>query len=660
MPPSVLAGLILHKSRRRAERFAAPARSRRLTEQSLLKQTGSSDLSELWTSLEQRPYPAWTSDPGADHERLCPQDRQRILDAAERALARQVDLLGSGLTELGRPVDWSRDPKTGRTWPGGFAGGIDFADLDRSSDVKLPWEISRLQWLMPAAQAYLLTGEERYAAGVRELLDEWIAANPYAHSVNWCVAMEPALRIMTWTWLFHVLSGSTAWTDPGFRRRFLTSLYLHGDFVERNLERSDVNGNHYTADAAGLVFAGLFFGQGRRSERWSRVGWQILSEEIGRQVFEDGVDFEASTAYHRLVTELFLLPALYRERLGLDVPIAYRERLIAMARFAQAYSRTDGTVPLWGDADDARALPLGGQPINDHRYLGGLVAAAWDVDELSEAFSGPLDEILWLLGPEAAGKLPPGKSVSVARSIAFPDGGVYIMRSADDHVFIDCGPVGLAGRGGHGHNDCLSFDAVLDGVHLVTDCGSYVYTASPELREAFRSTPFHNTPTVDRLEQNRPSSPPSLWQLTYDAVPDVDVWETSEQVDRFRGSHAGYQRLDVPVTPVRTIELHRDAHRLSIRDEFVADGSHRLCVPFHLGLGVAAEELGPGRWRLDAGGRSFVFAASPGEWQIRLRPAWVSPSYGVRKPISCLELSHEGKPQTLTVVIEPMPGDGHG
>ena len=48
-----------------------------------------------------------------------------------------------------------------------------------------------------------------------------------------------------------------------------------------------------------------------------------------------------------------------------------------MARFAAAYTRPDGTSPAWGDADDARALPLGGQQLGDHRYLGATMAAAW-------------------------------------------------------------------------------------------------------------------------------------------------------------------------------------------------------------------------------------------------------------------------------------------
>ena len=94
-------------------------------------------------------------------------------------------------------------------------------------------------------------------------------------------------------------------------------------------------------------------------------------------MFADGVDFEASTAYHRLVLELFLLPALQRLKLGLDVPDAYASRLRRMAAFTAAYCRADGTSPLWGDADDGRVLPFGPQAWGDHRYLVGQVGLAF-------------------------------------------------------------------------------------------------------------------------------------------------------------------------------------------------------------------------------------------------------------------------------------------
>ena len=139
--------------------------------------------------------------------------------AAGDALARRVSLLGSGPVQLGTPIDWHRDFKSGFAWTETYTRRIDYADLDRSNDVKVPWELSRLQWLLPAGQAYALTGDERYARGAREILDEWIAGNAYMRGVNWAIAMEPALRLLSWTYLFHTCAHSDAWRDRGFRLR---------------------------------------------------------------------------------------------------------------------------------------------------------------------------------------------------------------------------------------------------------------------------------------------------------------------------------------------------------------------------------------------------------------------------------------------------------
>src|SRR5207253_1318533 len=161
--------------------------------------------------------------------------------------------LGSGPVSLGTPVDWHRDFKTGFDWPLAYAKRIDYLNRERASDVKVPWELSRLQWLIPVAQAYLLNREERCAAAARDLLMEWIGSNPCAVGINWAVTMEVALRIVTWTFLFHVFNGSSSWSDRSFRLAFLRTLFMHADYAERNLERADVNGNHLDADAVGLV-----------------------------------------------------------------------------------------------------------------------------------------------------------------------------------------------------------------------------------------------------------------------------------------------------------------------------------------------------------------------------------------------------------------------
>lgn len=632
-PPEIIIWYVFHMLSNYLEQFRGPLRAGRFNKSNLLKITEFNDFDKLWVYLAQRPYPALGEGQDiSNYDIVCPGDRERIMRAADEAMEHRVNLLGSGPVDLGEKIDWSKDYKTGIAWKQAYFRKINYNNPDLPSDVKFPWEVSRMQWLIPVGQAFLLTHEERYAVAVREVLDDWIDNNPYACSVNWACTMEAAMRILTWTWFFHVFYQSRAWAETDFRIRFLCSLYLHGDFTRRHLERSDINGNHFTANAAGLVFAGLFFCKGKASKYWQCLGWKILKNEISRQVYLDGVDFEASLAYHRLVMELFLLPALYRELLGLNIPETYRERLIAMARFIASYSRNDGSTPLWGDADDARPLPFAGQnQINDHRGLIGSVGAAWGVPELIQIFSGPRTEVFWLLGTNAAQSLPDTETpLLTIKSQGFPEGGFYVMRNDRDHVFIDCGPVGLAGRGGHGHNDCLSFEAVLDGVHLINDCGAYVYTASYSERNLFRSTSYHNTPQIDGEEINRFVHPGDLWRLHNDAIPNVRKWETSFTRDIFVGSHTGYQRLKNPVTPERTIVLDHQSHSLVVEDRFEGEGEHGIKIPMHLAPGVNVQIIDACSLLLSSQKQDFLLNWSDiQDWKLSLEPGRVSFRYGI-------------------------------
>ncbi len=655
-PPRVILRRLGDELRAEVERFLAPARARRMTGARLARLFSLPDLDALWEHLEQNSYvsPAVPVDTGT-YDQLCPGDATRIIEQAERALRHEVDLLGSGPIPLGEKVDWLKDYKTGVRWPLAYIRSIEYNNPEQPSDVKFPWEVSRLQWVIPAGQAYILTGNEKYAVAVRDLLSHWIEENPYAGSVNWACTMEVALRIISWSWLFHVFRKSAAWRDPAFRERFLCTLYLHGDFTARHLERSDINGNHYTADAAGLVFAGLFFEGCEQAVRWLDTGWQILQEELPRQVSTDGVDFEGSIAYHRLVLELFLLPALYREKRGYETPRFYRERVIAMARFTEGYTQPGGNAPLIGDADDARVLPFGGQGINDHRYLLGIVGTAWEVDELQTAFSGSRAEIVWLLGDEAAKTLPDRGEPDSGSSIAFPEGGYYILRQGRDHVFVDCAPVGLAGRGGHGHNDCLSFEAVIAGVKLVSDCGAYLYTASYEERNRFRSTACHNTPIVDDEEINRYIRPDYLWNLHYDALPEVLIWEPGKEKTVLQATHGGYRRLVPPVRVERTMILDHERHELEVGDLFEGEGEHRIEIPLHIAPGVTTK-LDEKGWVIlkAANGKSFRLHWQGDGFNLEMDVGRVSPSYGRTVPCVRLTWKYHGKlPASFAFKLTP-------
>lgn len=648
--PRYVIGRALEEGERELDRWLAPVRERSLDSRRLLALARASSVDELWTRLRKRPYPAWIRgvDPVAV-DRLEPGESERIRAAARRACARTIDLLGTGPVRLGRPIDWARDYRVGMGWPGGFARSIDYVNRDRPSDIKVPWEISRLQWLIPIGQAYLLDANEEYARAARDVLEEWIDGNPLAYTVNWSCTMEAAIRLFTWTWLFHVFADSPSWRDEAFRVKYLASLYLHGDFTLRHIEKADINGNHYTADLAGLVMAGHFFGDVGDAGRWQDAGWKGLVEEIEKQVFPDGVDFEASVPYHRLVFELFLWPALFRRACGASVPESYMRRLRTMAQFTAAYSRNDGSSPLWGDADDARALPFGGQKLGDHRYLIGLTALAFGDAELGARFSGSRSEMIWIFGPEMSATLPTVSARAVP-SAAFPHGGVYVMRAGDHHVFIDCGPLGLAGRGGHGHNDALSFEAWLCGAPVVIDRGSFVYTASFDKRNEFRSTSSHNTPSVDLAEMNR-FDPDNLWNLQNDARAECTNWQSEEAQDLFAGRHQGYRRLGVGVA--RRIRLEKQSGGLEIVDTIEGQGEHEVIIPLHLAPDVVVESDSE-KIRLRSAGRGFSVTASGEGWQLVIEPTTISPSYGVLKASHRLVWKgRKALPATLTVIIRP-------
>jgi len=658
-PPSYIAKRLWIEACRQIERKEAPKRAEKFTGPQLLTVTNAQSIESLWQSLSEQPFLANVDiRPSTELKQHCPHDEERILQEAKLALEHQVDLLGSGLIKLGDAIDWHQDYKTSKGWAPQYCHDIEYNNLDQPSDVKFPWEISRMQWMIPLGQAYLLTQDDRYAKAVKSIIISWIKENPYAMSVNWSCTMDVALRIITWTWFFYVFNKAPSWQDNNYQTEFLRTLYLHGDFTSRHLEESDVNGNHYTSDAAGLVFAGLFFKHSETAQQWLNTGWNILTEEIRLQISMDGVDFEASLPYHRLVFELFLLTALYRQSHGLDVEEPYQNRLIKMAKYTAAYSRQDGSVPLVGDADDGRVLPFSMRPINEHRYLIGITALTFKQPDLLNLYSGPNTELYWLLGASACEELLSKCQQKIAYQSEYFKPGYYVMRNDKDHVFIDCAEVGMNGKGGHGHNDCLSFTAALDGETLIEDRGAYLYTADPHARNEFRSTASHNTPLVDDIEINRFISWDFLWNLKYDAKPEQIAWEHNEEKSYFIGSHQGYQKLKFPVEIKRRIELNHQLHQLTVEDVFNSTEKHKIIVPLHLAKAVNIVSLNNKKIIIEINKNYFLISSeSKDDWGMSIKESSLSPSYGVKTKSKKLLWSACVACSNLIITIKPINKD---
>jgi hypothetical protein len=361
-----------------------------------------------------------------------------------------------------------------------------------------------------------------------------------------------------------------------------------------------------------------------------------------RQVLPDGADFERSLPYHRLVAEIFVHGALLAECHGEPLPGPFLDRLALMLEFTAAATRRDGSVPQWGDNDDGRLLPLDGYATHmphDHRHLLALGGRLLERADIEARGDGRDVEATWLRGDA-----PTRQPATVAlESRAFEAIGCYILRTADLHVAVSCGPVGTGGLGNHTHNDLLSIVVSAGGREWVVDPGTGSYTRDPALRNRLRGTAAHATLQLGAREQNPlGAGMDDLFRITARSRPEVVAWSCDGANAILRARHDGFSGPDGTWTHERSVALHGGERSIVVRDRL--DGpapAEPAFLRFPLAVDLDAEiarlAVTPGDDRApfqvalrDREERTLTLLIDlPAGSAVELRPAIYSPRYGV-------------------------------
>lgn len=152
------------------------------------------------------------------------------------------------------------------------------------------------------------------------------------------------------------------------------ALVEHGRHIAVNLDvwGGDLRSNHHLADVLGLLYLGLCLPESGQAAAWRTRALDAVVREIDSQVLADGVDFQSSVPYHRLVTEMFLSAAGLCRHHAVPLPPAFWRRLSKMLDFAMACTKPNGLAPQVGEADDGRLHVLsrcGAADPRDHRHL---------------------------------------------------------------------------------------------------------------------------------------------------------------------------------------------------------------------------------------------------------------------------------------------------
>ena len=287
-----------------------------------------------------------------------------------------------------QPIDWHLDFKSGYRWREDcWSADIPFG-IENGVDVKMPWELSRMQHLLTLAFADALDRAETNAAetvfqrAFRNQVLDFIATNPPRFGVNWRCTMDVAIRAANWGMAYGLFRAGGAAFDSAFETALAQSLTDHGRHVAANLEfYPEGRSNHYLADIAGLGFIAATLPATDETNGWLAFSLQEIQGEMRFQFNRDGSNFEGSTSYHCLslemataATALFvgqqtrrIDAALRQDHTGfrtrparaLQRPVTppdadHAARLLRGAEFVSHVTKPDGRIIQIGDNDDGR------------------------------------------------------------------------------------------------------------------------------------------------------------------------------------------------------------------------------------------------------------------------------------------------------------------
>ena len=521
-------------------------------------------------------------------------------------------------------INWHQDVFSSKVWKKKHFSRITYDD--ENSDKKVPWELSKFQHITTLGLAYQQTKDKRYAQVFQAQVEDWIKENLYEIGINWVTPMEAAIRAVNWINGYYFFKETL---PKEFLEKYITQLYLHGKFIEENLEWSPKKENHYLSDMLGLFFLGIFFKHTKKGKKWILFAKKEFEKEIIRQVSDEGVDYEGSLNYHRLVTELFILAYINGRRNNITFSGTFVQRIEKMCEFILWYTTPTGQAPSIGDTDNGRILNIWNKDINDHRDILAVAAALFRRGDFKA--HGTFHTKLHLLIDKKEYEAISKRNVSLT-SRRFND--YYIMRDEDIYLLIHCGDIGREGFGGHGHNDQLSFVFSTKNKDYIIDAGTYAYTSNHSMRHSFRSTASHNTLIVNKMEQN-PIQAERPFDMDHKTQARCTTWNIGKEHEQFIGTHKGY----APFIVTREILYDKKKKEIRIKDKTNNEADLELNIHFNKGVNVKKED---NRILL---GKEIEMETGPAE----IIPSIYSPSYGIKEENKRLRIQKHGK-ELITVI----------
>lgn len=519
--------------------------------------------------------------------------------------------------------------------PTRFDGDIDWY-LKKNGDNEYLFQMNRMRYVISLAQAYRLTGDEKYVKTFVRIMTDWITRVkcPYRSGDHPWRSLEVGIRGEYWTKAMRILKGSPLMSGD-FIDMYNESLNEHAVMLMQCHDGHKKLSNWGVIQDHGLFAIGIEL----NNREYIETALERLYTESRLQIMRDGMHWEVSSMYHNEVLSCFIDVILRARENGIPLKKDFLDSVHKMATVNMYWVKPNHRQPLFGDSD-----------YTDIRDILSLTALVFRDPKLKAVAFERLDyESVWLVGEEGVKAYDAIRAESCECSGLQID-GTYIMREnrseKSNYLIFHNGYTG----GGHAHEDKLSFELTVKGKDMLVDTGRYTYVWGKD-RKYLKSYKAHNTVSVDSRHFVKAYG----WGFSKLAKNIKQQIIKDESFEFVSGTHLGYDSALFGVVVTRKI-LWIKPDIYVIIDEFNGHGLHRYTEHFNFApdTTIAVENGNELHFTADKV-KAFMKTFNPCKRYTKHRVIY-SDHYNSKESIDAVSSSFYafGKTHCVTVIVADM------
>ena len=423
---------------------------------------------------------------------------------------------------------WDAGFQTENVWPTDQCSyDISISQREDIGDIRTNWELNRHYQFAGMAKSFYVTGDLSILEELQELFYDWNNKNHFLCGVEWTSAMEIAIRVNSWIYTYCFLNKAFEkynLENNKILKDISRGIIVMADYIVKHRAKYSSANNHLIVEMYAVGMSGIFFDY----KPWEKLAFNILTKELPRQNYADGVNKEMSLHYQSFVMEAYGLLMIEMKHNHIKIPQIWEEYLMHMSEFMCDCCGEYGETVVFGDNDEGKILDLCGEFFDHFRFVLDLMGCV-----LAKRYSkmeNIHENLYWILSDDFQNSVLKKNCYYSPEVKCYREGGYTLWRSKNNKVLIgiDHADLGFGSLAAHGHADALSFQMFIEGMPVFVDPGTYNYHVPKMMRDDFRATKNHNTVCVDGANQAEILGP-FLWGKRYECK-EAEVQEQEEEI----------------------------------------------------------------------------------------------------------------------------------